>query len=256
VPDGCVAGCRLRYPPGVRIALVSDIHANLVALDAVLAAIPSVDAIWQLGDVVGYGPHPEAVVARLREVGATGVRGNHDAAAIGALDVESFNIDARRAMEWTRSVITDDTTAWLGELPERDEREGFTLVHGSPRDPTWEYVTSTPVARASIGAMTTPCGLHGHTHVPIAYVEEDGRLETMSPGAGSRLAIEGRRVLVNPGSVGQPRDGIPTAAWLLLDIGADTITWQRTAYDVASVQAAMIAAGLPERLVARLAYGL
>ncbi len=240
----------------MRIALVSDIHANLVALDAVLAVMPSVDAIWQLGDVVGYGPQPDAVVARLREVGASGVRGNHDAAAIGDLDVEAFNVDARRAMDWTRSVITGDTLAWLGALPERAEREGFTLVHGSPRDPIWEYVTSTPVARASIAEMSTPSGLHGHTHVPIAYLEEDGRLETMSPGAGSGLAIEGRRVLVNPGSVGQPRDGIPTAAWALLDTGADTITWQRTAYDIASVQAAMLEVGLPERLVARLAYGL
>jgi diadenosine tetraphosphatase ApaH/serine/threonine PP2A family protein phosphatase len=240
----------------VRIALLSDIHANLAALDAVLAVMPSVDEVWQLGDVVGYGPEPDAVVGRLREIGATGVLGNHDLAALGSLDIDAFNVDARRAMEWTISVIGADTRAWLASLPERDEREGFTLVHGSPRDPIWEYVTSTPVARAGINAMSTPSGLHGHTHVPIAFVEDDGRLETMSPGAGSRLAIEGRRVLVNPGSVGQPRDGIPTASWLLLDTAADTLTWQRTAYDIEPVQAAMLAAGLPERLVARLSYGL
>ena len=116
----------------------------------------------------GYGPQPDEVVARLRDLGARGVRGNHDAAATGALDIDSFNVDARRAMEWTRTAIAADTRAWLAALPERLEREGFTLVHGSPRDPIWEYVTSTPVARAGIAAMDTPFGLHGHTHVPVA----------------------------------------------------------------------------------------
>jgi diadenosine tetraphosphatase ApaH/serine/threonine PP2A family protein phosphatase len=240
----------------VRVAVLSDIHANLAALNAVLAAIASVDEVWQLGDIVGYGPEPDEVVARLREVGVLGVRGNHDAAALGGSEIESFNVDARNAMLWTRATISDETRAWLGALPDRLEREAFTLVHGSPRDPIWEYVTSTPVARAGIAAMDTPCGLHGHTHVPIAYLEDDGRLETMSPGAGSRIAFEGRRVLLNPGSVGQPRDGIPAASWLLLDTADGSATWQRTAYDVSLVQAAMIRFGLPERLVARLAYGL
>jgi diadenosine tetraphosphatase ApaH/serine/threonine PP2A family protein phosphatase len=240
----------------MRVAVLSDIHANLVALEAVLAAVPSVDGIWQLGDVVGYGPDPDAVVARLREAGARGVRGNHDAAALGGPEIDAFNVDARHAMEWTREAIDDDTRAWLRGLPERAALESYTLVHGSPRDPIWEYVTSTPVARAGFQAMDTPSGLHGHTHVPIAFLEDDGRLETMSPGAGSRLAFDGRRVLLNPGSVGQPRDGIPTASWLLLDTDAGTATWQRTAYDVAAVQSAMAEVGLPERLVARLAYGL
>jgi diadenosine tetraphosphatase ApaH/serine/threonine PP2A family protein phosphatase len=236
--------------------VLSDIHANLAALEAVLAAVPSVDEVWQLGDVVGYGPDPDAVVARLREIGALGVRGNHDAAATGGPEIESFNVDARRAMEWTRAAISPQTRAWLAALPERLEREGFTLVHGSPRDPIWEYVTSTPVARAGIAAMRTDSGLHGHTHVPVAYLEEDGRLETMSPGAGSRISFLGRRALLNPGSVGQPRDGIPTASWLLLETDAQSATWHRTAYDVSSVQAAMEGAGLPSRLVARLGYGL
>ena len=169
----------------MRVAVLSDIHANVAALEAVLAAIPSVDEVWQLGDVVGYGPEPDAVVARLREIGALGVRGNHDAAALGRLDIETFNVDARQAMEWTQATIGPETREWLGALPERLEREDFLLVHGSPRDPTWEYITTTPVARAGMAAMPTTGGLHGHTHVPIAYVEDDGRLETMSPGAGS-----------------------------------------------------------------------
>jgi predicted phosphodiesterase len=240
----------------VRVAVLSDIHANLVALDTVLAEIPSVDEIWHLGDVVGYGPHPDAVVARLQDLGAVGVRGNHDAAALGGLEIESFNVDARRAAEWTRATIRDETRAWLAAQPETLEREGFLLVHGSPRDPIWEYVTSTPVARASMAAMSTRAGLHGHTHLPAAYVEDDGRLETMSPGSGSTLSFDGRRVLLNPGSVGQPRDGIPTASWMMLDTDAGSATWWRTAYDIAAVQAAMTEAELPERLVARLAYGL
>lgn len=240
----------------MRVAVLSDIHANLSALDAVLAAIPSVDEIWQLGDVVGYGPHPDEVVARLRDLGVQGVRGNHDAAALGGSEIESFNLDARRAMEWTRATMAEDTRAWLASLPQVLERESFQLVHGSPRDPTWEYVTSAPVARASIAALRTPHGLHGHTHLPVAFLDEDGRLDTTSPGAGTRLAFDGRRALLNPGSVGQPRDGIPSASWLLLDTDAATATWQRTAYDVAGVQGDMVRAGLPERLVARLSYGL
>ena len=225
----------------MRVAVLSDIHANVVALDAVLASIPSVDEVWHLGDVVGYGPHPDEVVARLRELGAIGVRGNHDAAALGGREIESFNVDARRAMEWTRATIADETRAWLAAQPETLEREGFLLVHGSPRDPIWEYVTSTPVARAAMAAMETRAGLHGHTHLPIAYIEDDGRLETMSPGSGSQLGFEGRRVLLNPGSVGQPRDGIPTSGWMLLDTDAGTATWRRTAYDISEVQAAMTA---------------
>ncbi len=240
----------------MRVAVLSDIHSNLVALDAVLAEIPSVDEVWHLGDVVGYGPHPDEVVARLREVSAIGVCGNHDLAALGGREVESFNVDARIAAEWTRATISEATKAWLAAQPETLEREGFLLVHGSPRDPIWEYITSTPVARASMAAMPTHSGLHGHTHLPVAYIEEDGRLETMSPGSGSALTFDGRRVLLNPGSVGQPRDGIPTSGWMLLDTEAGTATWRRTAYDISEVQAAMTRLALPERLVARLAYGL
>lgn len=240
----------------MRAAVLSDIHANMEALDAVLAAMPPVDAVWHLGDVVGYGPHPDRVVTRLREIGALGVRGNHDAAALGGPEIEMFNVDAQRALRWTRSVMTDETTAWLAALPERVERDGYTLVHGSPRDPIWEYVSTTPIARAAMAALTTPAGLHGHTHVPVAYIEDDGRLEVMSPGAGSRLVFDDRRVLLNPGSVGQPRDGIPTASWLLLDTDAGAATWHRTAYDISAVQDAMVEAGLPGRLVMRLSHGL
>jgi diadenosine tetraphosphatase ApaH/serine/threonine PP2A family protein phosphatase len=240
----------------MRIAVLSDIHANLLALDAVLGSLGSVDAIWHLGDVVGYGPEPDAVVERLRAAGAVGVQGNHDAAAAGGSEIDWFNPDARRAMEWTRGAITPVTRDWLAALPPRRIESGFVLVHGSPRDPTWEYVTSTPVARANLAAIEESFALHGHTHVPIVFWEDDGRVETIAPSRGSSFQLDGRRALINPGSVGQPRDGDPTASYLVLDTARRDCTWHRVAYDIEVVQDRMTAVGLPARLVARLAYGV
>ncbi len=238
----------------MRIAVLSDIHANLPALDAVLAALGEVDAVWHLGDVVGYGPHPDEVVARLREVGAVGVRGNHDAAALGRLDTRYFNTAARRAIEWTSRRIAPETRAWLATLPERLEIDEMTLVHGSPSDPTWEYVTTTADARANLAAFATPYCLHGHTHVPVAWRDDDG-IELVQPSDGSQLVLDARRLLLNPGGVGQPRDGDPRAAALVLDTAARRVTWHRVAYPIRAVQADIRAAGLPEMLAARLAIG-
>ena len=240
----------------MRIAVLSDIHSNLVALDAVLAATGPVDGVWHLGDVVGYGPEPDGVVARLGAIGATGVKGNHDAAATGGPEFEWFNPDARRAMEWTLTTISRATGAWLDALPETHRDGDWTLVHGSPREPIWEYVTSIPVARANLAVLGTRVGLHGHTHIPTAFLEDDGRVEVVSPGDGSVLELRGRRALVNPGSVGQPRDGDPRSSFLVLDTEADSVTWHRVAYDVVPVQAAMRATGLPASLAARLSVGL
>lgn len=239
----------------MRIAVVSDIHANLPALEAVLAALGPVDAVWHLGDVVGYGPHPDEVVGRLRELGAVGVRGNHDAAA---LDVEMavwFNPAARRAIEWTAGRISATTRAWLAALPERLEDRDLTMVHGSPRDPTWEYITTAPGARANLAAFATAGLLFGHTHVPIAYLEDGGRMKTIGPTDGSSLTLDGRRVLANPGSVGQPRDGDPRASAAILDTATSTLTWRRVAYPIATTQAAIRAVGLPGWLADRLVDG-
>jgi diadenosine tetraphosphatase ApaH/serine/threonine PP2A family protein phosphatase len=241
----------------VRVAVLSDIHSNIVALDAVLAAIGTVDAVWHLGDVVGYGPEPDAVVSRLKEVGAVGVRGNHDTAT--ALDpsvLDWFNPEARAAAEWTASTMSTETRTWLADHPDRRADDGVVLVHGSPRDPLWEYVTSIPVARANLAALESTIGLHGHTHVPIAFRDDDGRVEAISPAAGSTLALDERRILLNPGSVGQPRDGNPAASWLILDTDDGRCTWHRAAYDIESVQHAMLKAGLPPRLAARLSHGV
>ncbi len=242
--------------PGMRIAVLSDIHANLPALDAVLADAGTVDAIWHLGDVVGYGPDPDGVVGRLRELGAIGVRGNHDAAACGGPEIEWFNPDARRAMEWTRTAIGRASVDWLAALPERRSVEGCELVHGSPREPIWEYITSPSIARDNLAVLGQPIGLHGHTHIPVAFVEDDGRVDRLSPGRGSQLDLRGRRALVNPGSVGQPRDGDPSASYLILDPTAGTVSWHRVDYDVAAVQASMRAVDLPGFLISRLSIGL
>jgi len=240
----------------MRVAVLSDIHANLVALDAVLGALGPVDAVWHLGDVVGYGPEPDAVVERLASIGAIGVRGNHDAAACGGDEIDWFNPDARAAMEWTRRAISPATRDWLQAQPQTRREGDFSLVHGSPRDPVWEYITSVPVARANLAVLETRYGLHGHTHVPIAFREDDGRIDVISPAAGSELALDHAALLLNPGSVGQPRDGDPTASWLVLDTEAGRCRWGRVAYDVPSVQAAMTAAALPSRLVERLSHGI
>jgi predicted phosphodiesterase len=240
----------------MRIAVLSDIHANLPALEAVLADVGDVDAIWHLGDVVGYGPEPDRVVARLRDLGAIGVRGNHDAAACGGDEIDWFNPDARRAMEWTRAAISPDTIAWLAALPERRTEAGIELVHGSFREPLWEYVTSPAVARDNLEAISTAIGLHGHTHVPVAWIQDGETAEPVRGRSGMRMDLGGRRALLNPGSVGQPRDGDPLASYLVLDPAQATASWHRVAYDVAAVQRAMAEAGLPRPLATRLSAGL
>jgi predicted phosphodiesterase len=239
----------------MRIAVLSDIHANLPALDAVLADAGPVDAVWHLGDLVGYGPDPDGVVERLRDVGAIGVRGNHDSAAVGGPEIEEFNPDARAAMEWTRGRIGPSTRAWLAALPLRHEERGMTLVHGSPRDPTWEYILSGAIARANLRAFETAWCLHGHTHVPIVFRASGPGMETLRPESGAVLPLDERRALLNPGSVGQPRDGIPESSYLVLDLSAGDVSWHRVPYDIAAVQAAMREARLPWRLVERLSLG-
>ncbi|MCU0482652.1 MAG: metallophosphoesterase family protein, partial [Chloroflexi bacterium] len=173
----------------MRIGIVSDIHANLPALDAVLAACGEIDALWQLGDVVGYGPHPDEVVARLDELGAIGVQGNHDVAALGGREVEYFNRAAQQAIAWTRQRISPATRAWLAAQPERRREGDATLVHGSPREPIWQYVMTGFDAAENFAAFDTHWCLHGHTHVPAAWILEEDRISLLQPEPGEVLRL-------------------------------------------------------------------
>ena len=184
-----------------------------------------------------------------------GVLGNHDAAALGGPEIDWFNPDARAAAVWTRDTISETTRAWLGALPQVSEIDGVGLVHGSPRDPLREYVTDRHAAEDNLDELPSRLGLHGHTHIPVAWIAQDGRAALWPARDGDVLALDGRRALLNPGSVGQPRDGDPAASYAILDPEADTMTWHRVAYDIAAVQAAMHAVGLPPRLIERLAVG-
>ena len=240
----------------MRIAVLSDVHANLPALEAVLQALAPYDAVWQLGDVVGYGPQPDEVVARLAAERAQGVRGNHDAAALGDLSTDSFNSDARAAVEWTARHIRARTRSWLARLPKRAELEGFTLVHGSPRDETWEYVTSAAAARANMRHFATRHCLIGHTHVPLVFRQSDGEVDGLLPDDGALLELDERRTIINPGSVGQPRDGDPRACAMLLDTDKGTLEWRRVEYSIEPVQRLMKELKLPVRLATRLSFGL
>ncbi|MGH2418430.1 MAG: metallophosphoesterase family protein [Candidatus Limnocylindria bacterium] len=243
----------------MRIAVLSDIHANLPALEAVRADLPDVDGVWVLGDIVGYGPQPNEVIATLQEMGARSVLGNHDGAAIGGVDAAYFNPDARSAIEWTATVVDDNSRAYLGTLPEVRRDGDLTAVHGSPRDPIWEYITSRGIAAANLEHFDTRLCLFGHTHLPIVYRVAGDDVEAVPGLPGESVQLDGERALLNPGSVGQPRDGLPDAAYAVLETGngsaGDAMTFHRVRYDIDRTQQLMRDHGLPSRLVERLRYG-
>ena len=242
----------------MRIAVLSDIHANLAALEAVRADLPQVDEVWVLGDTVGYGPQPNEVIALLQSIGARSVLGNHDGAAIETVDAAYFNPDARAAIEWTREILDDNSRAYVATRPEVRRDGDVTAVHGSPRDPIWEYITSATIAAANFDAFDTRLCLFGHTHVPVVYRQVDGTVDALAALPGPAVALDGGRSLVNPGSVGQPRDGIPDAAYAILELGedgADSVEFRRVPYEIARTQQLMRDLSLPGRLVDRLSYG-
>jgi diadenosine tetraphosphatase ApaH/serine/threonine PP2A family protein phosphatase len=241
------------------VLVVADIHGNLAALEAVVQDAGRVDAVWSLGDMVGYGPQPDEVIARLRALGAQCVAGNHEWAVLGKLDLDTFNPAAAAAAEWTARVIAAETRRYLAGLPTTWRGDGVTAVHGSPRDPIWEYVLSESIARANFAHFDTPLCLYGHTHIPAAYAEGAGGGHPRPGGyvqGGSSLSLQpGERYLLNPGSVGQPRDGDPRASYLLLDPTARSATWRRVEYDIERTQLLMQRAGLPAVLWQRLTWG-
>jgi predicted phosphodiesterase len=239
----------------MRLAVLSDIHANLAALEAVREDLPAVDEVWVLGDIVGYGPQPNEVIALLQEMGARSVMGNHDGAAIGTVDVSWFNPDAARAITWTAEVVDDNARAYLASLPEVRREGELTAVHGSPRDPTWEYITGPGVAAANLSAFDTRTCLHGHTHIPVIFGADDGQVATVPATPDTSITLPVGRALVNPGSVGQPRDGNPASSYLLMDTEAGIMEFRRVSYDIGATQRLMHDLGLPARLAERLSYG-
>jgi diadenosine tetraphosphatase ApaH/serine/threonine PP2A family protein phosphatase len=248
----------------MRVAVISDIHSNLVALQAVLADAGAVDATWCLGDLVGYGPQPNECIEELRRrPNLLCIAGNHDWAALDKLDTGDFNRDAENAVLWTRQQLSADNSDYLSHLPDRLTEDRFLLVHGSPRHPIWEYVVSLGVAQACLDGLagTSPYCLIGHSHLPLVFVQAGTPDDTPTveyPPAGVPFALGDRKTLINPGSVGQPRDGNPDASYLILDTVARAVTYRRVPYDIAATQKLMKAAGgrLSERLINRLQFGV
>jgi diadenosine tetraphosphatase ApaH/serine/threonine PP2A family protein phosphatase len=243
----------------MRAAVVSDIHGNLPALEAVLAEVEAErpDAVWCLGDLVGYGPWPNEVTAIVRERADLCLVGNHDLVALGTagVDVDEFNPDAAAAAVWTRKELSAETRAFLESLSPAAKAEGVELFHASPRDPVWEYVLTAEAALAAFRDSSAPVVIVGHSHVALELSLAEGLLAGGEARGGAEIELTGRRLL-NPGSVGQPRDGDPRAAWLVLDLEGGRARFKRVDYDVARTQAEIRARGLPGSLADRLAHGL
>jgi predicted phosphodiesterase len=243
----------------MRTCVISDVHGNLRALEAVLdaAADESPDELWCLGDLTGYGPRPNACCRSVAARTDVCLVGNHDLGVLGELDLDDFSPDAAESARWTASVLEPDARAFLEGLEPRAERRGVGLYHASPRDPVWEYVLSAEVAAASMLAADERTVLVGHSHVALAFAFGNGRLSGGLALDGTELDLaSAERWLVNPGSVGQPRDGDPRAAYLMLDLAAGRAVFRRVPYPVEETQREIRARGLPETLAARLEHGL
>jgi predicted phosphodiesterase len=242
----------------LKVAVISDIHSNRQAFEAVLEAVAASDAaeLWCLGDIVGYGADPDACVELARRHVAVCLAGNHDMAVAGELPFDEFSRGASIAAQWTREVIAPANLAFLADLRPTGQEGSIGLYHASPRDPVWEYVLSALLAELCLDSQPHRVCLIGHSHVASAFVRHVGEPATGEPCREStELDLSRGEWLLNPGSIGQPRDGDPRAAWLLLDLEGDTATYRRTSYDVAGAAAAIKAARLPNSLAERLEYG-
>jgi len=242
----------------MRAALLSDVHGNRHAFEAVLSAIAErdVDAVWCLGDLVGYGADPNACVALAREHCSIILAGNHDLAVTGDLSLDEFSRGAALAAHWTQSVISEEHLAFLRSLSPQGRAEGVGLYHGSPRDPIWEYVLGSMLADLCLTVQAERVCAVGHSHVALSFSRDQEAEASGTPREAGEVAdMSTGEWLINPGSVGQPRDGDPRAAWLELDTGTWTATWHRVEYDIEGAAAAIRAAGLPGSLADRLGYG-
>jgi predicted phosphodiesterase len=241
-----------------KVLVISDVHANLTALEAVLADAGKVSEVWCLGDIVGYGPDPNECIDRIRALPKlTCMMGNHDFAALGDSALEAFNQDAKRALLWQRERLTPESMEFLQTFSQEPLVSGnITMVHGSPRDPIWEYVMNTLVARLNLEFFDTLWCLVGHSHFQAVfqYHSENDEMTIEVPGSKDHYALKDRAIL-NPGSVGQPRDRDPRAAYAFYDSKAKIWEPRRVAYDIKSVQKRILDAGLPPRHAERLAGG-
>jgi predicted phosphodiesterase len=245
----------------MRITIVSDIHSNLAALEAVLHHAEdrrAIEGVWSMGDVVGYGPQPNEVIALLAGHAALGVTGNHDLAATGQIDTNEFNGDAATACAWNAAALSVESAEFLRALPEVTSPPAWNCVlcHGSLRDPAWEYMATEEAALAQFELMETPWSFVGHTHIPLVIeMDAAGELHAQKPESGETVPLAGRRLIVNPGGVGQPRDGDPRAPYAILDTQEQTVEFWRVSYAIGDTQRHMQDAGLPARLIRRLAVG-
>lgn len=241
----------------MKILIVSDIHANLPALEAVVAGAPTHDAIWSLGDTVGYGANPNECLDLLSDLAADpALAGNHDLAAVGLLPIGWFNVYAAQAAAWTSMQLTEINRLRIRASFTSANVGSCLLVHGSPRDPARDYVQTLNDAVDSLRAVAAQHVVCGHTHVPMLVQEQpEGKATSVQVTPGVAFPISGRRTVVNPGSVGQPRDGDPRAAAALLNTDHETVTWMRFSYDVAAARRAIVGAGLPHELADRLELG-
>ena len=241
----------------MRTLIISDIHANLPALEAVLADAGQFDAVWCLGDLVGYGPDPNECVERIAGLpNLQCIMGNHDAAAVGAIEVDAFNLDARKTVLWAQERLTPANKEYVKNLPDRIKLEFITLVHGSPFKPIWEYLLDTRSATISFEFYDTPYCFVGHTHLPVLFHLPDDRstAQLIVPEHVSQMTLAPRAIL-NPGSVGQPRDRDSRSAYAILDTTDYTWEWHRVEYDIQGVQERMRKENLPERFISRLSAG-
>jgi predicted phosphodiesterase len=242
----------------MRVAIVSDIHGNRHAFEAVLDAVAASECeeMWCLGDLVGYGAEPDACVELARRHAAICLAGNHDLGVVGTLPLEEFSRGAALAARWTQGEISRETRAFLESLEPKYLEEQVGLFHASPRDPIWEYVLSPLQAEMCLDVQQHRVCFVGHSHVALSFSRQAGAPATgETRGDEEELDIERGEWLINPGSVGQPRDGDPRAAWLELDTDAWTVTFRRTEYDIAGAATAIRAARLPDSLAERLSFG-